>query len=75
MLIGYDSISTHEQHLDLHKDALEKAGYEKLTTRQSHRIRNLCKAPTMKTNVFKLTNISNPGKLSYKNKAFCLWTK
>jgi len=34
MLIGYARVSTYEQNLDLQKDALEKAGCEKLIVDQ-----------------------------------------
>ena len=34
MLVGYARVSTQEQNLDLQKDALEKAGCEKLFTEQ-----------------------------------------
>ena len=42
MLIGYDRVSTHDQNLDLQKDALEKAGCKKIYVEQmsgSSRIR------------------------------------
>ena len=42
MLIGYARISTHDQNLDLQKDALEKAGCKKIYVEQmsgSSRIR------------------------------------
>ncbi|MDQ1329278.1 MAG: hypothetical protein QG641_2567, partial [Candidatus Poribacteria bacterium] len=34
MLIGYARVSTYEQNLDLQKDALDKAGCEKLIVDQ-----------------------------------------
>ena len=42
MLIGYARVSTHDQNLDLQKDALEKAGCKKIYVEQmsgSSRIR------------------------------------
>ncbi len=35
MLIGYARVSTHDQNLDLQKDALEKAGCEKIYVEQA----------------------------------------
>ncbi|MFC1715566.1 recombinase family protein [Candidatus Poribacteria bacterium] len=35
MLIGYARVSTHDQNLDLQKDALEKAGCERLYVEQA----------------------------------------